>query len=201
MDTVEAIKIFEVISIDNIDETDIKKKYRALMKKVHPDNVANTLVDAGETIANLQMARDILLEYVKVSKLNESKYRKKTYFINIDKLQKLYNKEKVSIGNDVIDVSDLTYSEVYLELVYEVWINNLSMTSRSICHYRSSDIYDIYIDVPMSDCSDDIVKVTLKLEGNSISESLSNIDIIRTMQYSHNIRVAVHLNRKQESKG
>lgn len=201
MDTVEAIKIFEVISIDNIDETDIKKKYRALMKKVHPDNVANTLVDAGKTIASLQMARDILLEYIKVSKLNESKYRKKTYFINIDKLQKLYNKEKVSIGNDVIDVSDLTYSEVYLELVYEVWINNLSMTSRYICHHRSNDIYDIYIDVPISDCADDIVNVTLKLEGNSISESLSNIDIIRTMQYSHNIRVAVHLNRKQESKG
>lgn len=195
MNTVEAIRIFEVVSTDNIDETVIKKKYRELMKRIHPDNVDNTSVDVGKSIADLKMAKDILIEYAKCKKLNESKYRKKTYFVNVSQLQMIYDKEEIQVGGDTVTRSDLTYNEVYLELIYEVNINGLSITSRSICHHRSNDIYDIYIDIPSTDCADDSIDVSLTMEGVSLNVSLGSVDIIRILQYGHDIKVMVHLNK------
>lgn len=97
MDAYEALKIFGLKDIRDTNSDLLKKKFKRLIKKYHPDVGGNE-----EMATNINLAYELLRELISKLPSNYTVYRQErlNIIIPIDELPKVYLGEKLEIGNN-----------------------------------------------------------------------------------------------------
>ena len=91
----EALSLFGLTGVDDIDQSKIRKTYRGLIKKYHPD------VTEGyeDVVAQLNEAMRLLKNFENIRESNDSK---KTRVISVDELSRIINEQGVESFSDII---------------------------------------------------------------------------------------------------
>ena len=188
MNISEAFRLFGYSQISELDEKDIKRRYRKLIKLSHPDsgNKINFSVD------DVRHAKGIL---DKVSKLRNFSYsNNEIVFIDVDTLINIYKNGKAKYNDLVISREDLKYKNIYLDINYKVKVDDIEIDTNSLyVKYDYKDNYIIDLDVEMSNSSS---SVDLDIAGMDKKVKLKGNCIELNFNFDYNINLKCRLYKK-----
>ena len=182
----ECYNILEISNESSIDN--VKKQYRKLSLKYHPDKNNNTTLEIFKKITN---AYDYILnnniEYTNNSiitkqnsdnneKYNNEKYNNEKY--NYEK----YNYEKYN--NDILKVIEISFDQAYNGCSIPISINRKNIYNNFINEENET----LYLNIPKGIDNNEII--VLENKGNNINNNYTNIKIT--------IKLLEHNNFKRE---
>ena len=199
MNTLEALEIFNIVDISNIDETLIKKVYRAWIRKNHPDVGGNT-----ESIMKVNCAYELLGKLIdKLKKYKElSKKEMVTWLIPFDKLSKIYMGESIegTHNNSKITLSrkNLKSDRVIVLITANIQYKGNILPFEGLCVTNQKDEYTL--DCKIADknalSSEDIkIKISDK-EVNTIING-NRLDI--KLSFDNLVKLTIHVERVVEN--
>ena len=191
MNISEAFKLFGYSQISELDEKDIKRRYRKLIKLSHPDSGNRT----DFSIDDVRHAKGIL---DRVSKLRNFSYsNNEIVFINVDTLINIYKNGKAKYNDLVISRDDLKYKNIYLDISYKVKVDGIEIDTNSLyVKYDYKDNYNIDLDVEMSNNSSSI---DLDIAGIDKKVNLKGNCIELNFNFDYNINLKCRLYKKSRA--
>ncbi len=187
MDLNVALELFNICNRLELEDKNLKKKYRKLMMKYHPDN------NGGDTdkAAELSLAYEKLKrynEYIRVCEVIQSLENKKldTVCISFRDMLDIINKKKVTVDSREITYQSLDELNVIMEITFRVKVNNTLKT------YNTFEVYDKYkqeydvhclmevndlnkpLNIEVLDLKDDIISFTMNGQSLKYRTKISN---------------------------
>lgn len=141
MNNYEALRIFGINSINNINETEIKRIYRDLMKKNHPD-----IGGSIEIAAKINEAYNIINEMLKNISKSTKKESCPTLIMKLSDLIRIYNGINVTYGNKsgdkiIINKSNINSYNIHINITGKIIANGDVI---EIDQYQAKNIENIY---------------------------------------------------------
>ena len=158
----------QAIGILNIDQTieiesQLKSKYRQLMKKYHPDNVGDNEELKNKSI-EINEAYNFLREYIEKDKLKRELDRISNNrvignrIISLSELLDILNNSK----DKVMDKSELHKYNVYVVVTLDLFNGREWIEKSSYFKYESNSVGRMIFDVPVDDISE-VINLGIKL--------------------------------------
>jgi hypothetical protein len=201
----EALKIFNIT--DTTEETvdTLRKKYKKLMIKYHPDNYKG-----DDTLAkDASVAFDLLKKVIETlssdilagGKLNTSVKKKKNLIISLRTLNKLYQGNCITIGNEnhkrEVYKEDLKYFNTLIELDINVKVNGEYYSYHDLMNYDISREYTISLDALVEKLDDPMdIEVSLDDETSKFQGIKSHRVIMILRPYNNQFKLNINLNKK-----
>lgn len=195
-----AMQIFSVDNIGNITESELKKKYRTLTRKYHPDickehNATEKMSDIneayrliGQVIKQLTIANnDKLTQYASVT-------------MTIEQLQRVYNGGTLVFRNKDTDEIKLTKENihkyrVFIALRATITENNITTEYVKIAKHTGNDEYTINCDIGVQSVSD-IKHLVIRIIDKSMNVDMTSQSLLVKFRFSRNIVVNIVVNKK-----
>lgn len=201
MNIKDAIKLFAIKDISAYDIKTLKKDYRRLMMKNHPD-----LGGATAKAIQINESYAILKEFISNIEMTSNCKSKKQQiiFISLQDLIDIYdgNEIVISYANENINVNKYNLRSyrviVYIntEVVYNGFVHNYS----KMCSLNSKDTYSVWnelLDINVfSEAS-----INVKVLNKSIETTIQNNRMCFKFKLSHNIEVEVNIERCESTYG
>lgn len=195
----EALELFDVLDITSESEESLKKRYRKLMTKYHPDNQGGST----ELAASVSSAYSILKETIKkvevfskMANLQEERYN---IVIPLSQLIKLYGGSRITLGNKEdrkeFGIKDIQKHGALIILDSALVHNGISYNFSNIQRWDISDNYVINCGIYVDNLTDE-EKVTIKLEDKVRDFSFSSQTVSIRLSLSHNINVNIIIDKK-----
>lgn len=213
MDLKKAMEIFNLQSLSGSNtEAEIKKRYRKLMLKYHPDVSGE---ESRQTAQDISLAYSILKKALKEDKkhpsANTNKVNKRKIILPVYNLVEIYKGNVITLcsGHDVLELSRGNMSDFDIAVETNVIIqhNNTELKFSSIETMRQDDCYVVNCEITVDEIAntEDVTIYTGKFDTNtpnkinsSITKSLGiksqSLKIIFTLEY--NIKIAVVITKK-----
>ena len=200
MKLTSAMQIFSVDNIGSITESELKKKYRALTRKYHPDickehNATERMSDIneayrliGQVIKQLTIANsDKMTQYASVT-------------MTIEQLQRVYNGETLVFRNKDTDEIKLTKEtihkyRVFIALRATITENNITTEYVKIAKHTGDDEYTIHCDIGVQSVSD-VKHLVIKIVDKSMNVDMISQSLLVKFRFSSNIVVNIVVNKK-----
>lgn len=158
----------QAIGILNIDQTieiesQLKSKYRQLMKRYHPDNVGDNEELKNKSI-EINEAYNFLREYIEKDKLKNELDRISNNrvignrIISLSELLDILNYSK----DKVMDKSELHKYNVYVVVTLDLFNGREWIEKSSYFKYESNSVGRMMFDVPVDDISE-VINLGIKL--------------------------------------
>ena len=158
----------QAIGILNIDQTieiesQLKSKYRQLMKRYHPDNVGDNEELKNKSI-EINEAYNFLREYIEKDKLKKELDRISNNrvignrIISLSELLDILNYSK----DKVMDKSELHKYNVYVVVTLDLFNGREWIEKSSYFKYESNSVGRMMFDVPVDDISE-VINLGIKL--------------------------------------
>lgn len=158
----------QAIGILNIDQTieiesQLKSKYRQLMKRYHPDNVGDNEELKNKSI-EINEAYTFLREYIEKDKLKNELDRISNNrvignkIISLSELLDILNNRK----DKVMDKSELHKYNVYVIVTLDLFNGREWIEKSSYFKYESNSVGRMIFDVPVNDISE-VINLGIKL--------------------------------------
>lgn len=186
-----ALDIFSIQNINKAPKDDVKKKYRALMKKNHPDiggdeNKAKEIAEAYKLIANI------------LAKIDESKKSNTTSLslINFNELVNIYSGKEVNSFTDstTINNSNLRLKRVMLNTEVSIEINGFEYIYKSIIPRNDSDVYNMVCGIKANTFDD--IPITIKAYNKKIENILSKNNLCIVLSFDYNVKLKISIERQ-----
>lgn len=213
MNLEESLKAFNITDINVETEASIKKRYKKLMIKYHPDNYNGDDTKAKEISLALSVLRDALLK-LKQYKLINSKQEQFNIVIPLSKLISIYSGESISIKiadniNGVDEIHEETLSNKDIQKHNTLIILDATITHNgfvqdfsNIQHWTISDNYEINCDLYVDKLTNNEV-VLLKIEDYEkefeFSSQAASILVKLPFNISVNIKITKRLRAEKEN--
>lgn len=198
MDIEKALELFEITNLASETELSIKKKYRKLMTKYHPDNQGGST----ELAASVSSAYSILKEtFEKIDAYNKASIKPEDYniIIPLSQLVKLYSGSKITLGNDSekkeFTIKDIQKHGALIILDTTINHNGIDYSFTNVQRWSISDNYTINCDIFVENLNND-EKITVKLEDKVNNFSFTSQTISIKLSLSFNISVVIVVNKK-----
>lgn len=186
MELHEALEIFGFKDGEDIDSTELKKRYRKLALKNHPDHGGDT-----DKFKDINEANSMLLNRLKIfEQIKRFKESQKVHaaIIGFKDYISLYsgNTFKLSDGY-ILKKGNVKSNRIFIEIPYSIDISGYVIKSSTIVLYRIDDKYEIYVDVPDVDITQERdVKIQMldkqmqfKMIGYTMAVNLNFYDLVR----------------------
>lgn len=169
MNYYEAIRLFEIEKGTKINADVVKKKYRALAKKWHPDVCGD-----DEQYKKLQEAYEIINRYLDEIKLL-TKDKQEQLIIEISDLINIFKLGEVTVNSERLNKGTLAKNKVFVIIPVNIQVNNMSYNYSFI---KIRNIKDEYIvDVMLEDVD---LERELDIQVTVFNKSINSImDSIR----------------------
>lgn len=204
MNLTQAMDIFNIDSLEEIqDVKELKKRYRKLMFKYHPD-VYNGTDDKAKDIS---IAHDLLQETA--NKIEKTVIKTRTLsniILPMNNLLEIYNRGETQLGNKTITKKFINRNNTFIllqgELRYTYGVvnknedENINVVDISnIQPLQIKNIYEISTDIVVKSLKHK-TPVTIKLYGKEKQYIMDfqALEVIVTLDY--NIKIKVRINKK-----
>jgi hypothetical protein len=204
MNLEKALELFSVEDISVETSDTIKKKYKKLMIKYHPDNCNGDDRKAKEVSLALDIIKEAL-DNIKKYNIVNTKQEKYTIIIPISKLINLYDGGTITVGTGenkrVFNSKDIQKYDAIIISDVSIIHNGLSKDFQSIQHWSISDNYIVNCEIFVEDITATEV-VNIKVEDFSREIKFTSQSVSMRVPLKHNITVDVKITKKirQEEK-
>lgn len=186
MELHEALEIFGFKDGEDIDSTELKKRYRKLAFKYHPDHGGDT-----DKFKDINEANSMLLNRLKIfEQIKRFKESQKVHaaIISLKDYISLYNGNTFKLSDGyVLKKGNVKSNRIFIEIPYSIDISGYVIKSSTIVLYRIDDKYEIYVDIPDVDITQERdVKIQMldkqmqfKMIGYTMAINLNFYDLVR----------------------
>lgn len=198
MDLEQALEVFNIEDIASEDNKSIKKKYKKLMLKYHPDNCGGDESKAKDITLAFDIIKNAINNIRKYNAVNKAR-EDYTIVIPISKLIKLYNGGKVNVSyGDNKQVFGIKEIQKYNTLIISdttIVYNGISYDFQSIQHWSISDEYVINCEILVENINN---SEQIKVVVNGIEKSLdfTSQRILIPFILDKNVKVNVRIVKK-----
>jgi len=191
MNYYEALRLFNIDNSNEIEATVIKKKYRTLVKKWHPD------VCGDDTkYKEVQDAYKIINDYLKAAdknKLNSVEERQKTVILEVKDILDIFKGKEIRINNNInITKDSIARYNVFVRISTDIIIDGVTFNFSTIKPRNIKDEYVFDIMLPDTDL-DRTVAIKVKLMDRHIDKEMNSVrmDFRFNLDYISQITIAV----------
>ena len=196
MELYDALNIFGFADITKIDELMLRKAYRKLMKKNHPD------IGGSEEVAKrINKANEVVLaalETLKKAEINRVSGNT-TVFINFDSLINIFNGDSVIVGNTdnkmTIDRSNINRFNIVLDIDIKIMANGIQYPVNKLEPRNISDNYSITFRY-FTKTLDELVEFKIQSYGKKVAIPVSSKIINLNLKYDNAVTLKVILERQ-----
>lgn len=152
MDLTTAIQIFEFNDFRDITREELKKRYRKLAMKHHPDHGGD-----AEKFKVLNDANSLLLSQVKlferIKKIEESQ-KVRSAIISLQGFLDLFHGKTFKFSDGyILKRGNINSNRLFIEIPFTVTIDSYTKQFSEIMLRQVSDKYEVYADIPDADLS------------------------------------------------
>lgn len=186
MELHEALEIFGFKDGEDIDSTELKKRYRKLALKHHPDHGGDT-----DKFKDINEANSMLLNRLKIfEQIKRFKESQKVHaaIISLKDYISLYNGNTFRLSDGyILKKGNVKSNRIFIEIPYSIDISGYIIKSSTIVLYRIDDKYEVYVDIPDVDITQERdVKIQMldkqmqfKMTGYTMAINLNFYDLVR----------------------
>lgn len=186
MELHEALEIFGFKDGEDIDSTELKKRYRKLALKNHPDHGGD-----ADKFKDINEANSMLLNRLKIfEQIKRFKESQKVHaaIISLNDYISLYNGNTFKLSDGyILKKGNVKSNRIFIEIPYSIDISGYVIKSSTIVLYRIDDKYEIYVDIPDVDITQERdVKIQMldkqmqfKMIGYTMAINLNFYDLVR----------------------
>lgn len=193
MGVFEALRVLEIRELRGLSDQDVKKAYRKLMGKHHPDK--------GGDVRKAQMlneAYSILREAIKKLKVSDNRDVQAIVVVGLGDLQEVY------LGKEVIGRSDLgevgvtrkniRVMNTYIETDMDIVVGNFVSRFSTLSKWNIADEYQIHGYVECVDVFEEI-EVIVKVHGKVIPVKLKDKTVL-ALTFGSGVKLRVTLEKR-----
>lgn len=186
MELHEALEIFGFKDGEDIDSTELKKRYRKLALKNHPDHGGDTDKFQDINEANLMLLNRLKI-FEQIKRFKESQ-KVHAAIISLKDYISLYNGNTFKLSDGyILKKGNVKSNRIFIEIPYSIDISGYVIKSSTIVLYRIDDKYEIYVDIPDVDITQGRdVKIQMldkqmqfKMIGYTMAINLNFYDLVR----------------------
>lgn len=185
MNLTEALDLFDVIDIQTVTKEELKKVYRKLLKKYHPDSnngddtQAKNIILAYDIIVS---ALDEIESYKKMLKAMQANSHIVTSIIPLHKLIEIYKGNSIELGSGdekvVIDKNNLMKHNIFIMIDYSVSIiNGGTQHYTKICKIEMMRNYQLDCDIMVKELEPIKIKIDVLDESRQFNMNMSSIQV------------------------
>lgn len=186
MELHEALEIFGFKDGEDINSTELKKRYRKLALKNHPDHGGDT-----DKFKDINEANSMILNRLKIfEQIKRFKESQKVHaaIISLKDYISLYNGNTFKLSDGyILRKGNVKSNRIFIEIPYSIDISGYVIKSSTIVLYRIDDKYEIYVDIPDVDITQERdVKIQMldkqmqfKMIGYTMAINLNFYDLVR----------------------
>ena len=198
MEINKALELFGFPTIFGLDEKEVRKKYRSLMKKNHPDvggseEKAKLIIEANETI--LQKMEDLQKQKM-ISNANPGI---RTVFIKFDSLINIFNGGSVEVRTDkesmTVNKNNINGFNVIVDIDAKVRTGGIDYHIGRLEPRTHSDNYSVTFKYSVTDLMES-VDFEIFAYGKHVKLPVSQPTIRLNLTFEHGIKMAVVLERQ-----
>ena len=198
MELSEALDIFGIDDITQETEANIKKRYKKLMIKYHPDNVGGDDSKAKEVSLAMDIIKEALVNVARFKALNKAS-EKITIVIPIHKLIELYNGGNMTLGSGedrhLIGKKEIQKYNTLIISDATITHNGIVYNFSNVQPWSIADSYEINCDIYVDNINnEEIVKVHIEDYDKEIKFISQSIVLKVTLKF--NINVAIRITKK-----
>lgn len=193
MGVYEALRVLEIKELRGLTDKEVKRVYRNLMSKCHPDK--------GGDVGKAQMVNEaysIVKEAIKKLKVSDSKNAMDVVMVSFGDLKDIYGGVEVQGRSDKGEIGvtrrNIRVLNTYLDIEVNVIIGSIVVRFDTVNKWNISDDYTIhgYIDcVSVSDVIDMVVKVY----GKEIPVQLKE-KVVIPLKFDSGIKLRIVLEKR-----
>lgn len=193
MELYEALNILGFKDGEDIDSTELKKRYRKLALKYHPDHGGDT-----EKFKEINEANSILLRRLKIferiKKIRESQKTHSAVIRLKDYISLYYGATFTLSDGYVIKKSNIRSNQIFIEIPYSVDIAGYVLKSSEIFSYRLDDKYEVYVDIPDVDVTQ-VRDVKIQILDKKLQFKMTGYTIAVNLNFDDLVHVKLIINR------
>lgn len=186
MELHEALEIFGFKDGEDIDSTELKKRYRKMALKHHPDHGGDT-----DKFKDINEANSMLLNRLKIfEQIKRFKESQKVHaaIIGFKDYISLYSGNTFRLSDGyILKKGNVKSNRIFIEIPYSIDISGYIIKSSTIVLYRIDDKYEVYVDIPDVDITQERdVKIQMldkqmqfKMTGYTMAINLNFYDLVR----------------------
>ena len=198
MNILEALMLFDIENINNLEETVVKSKFRELIKKNHPD------IGGDEEVAKkLTVAYEVIKKFLKELKMYKQISKKElvTWLIPFEKLSKIYMGEYLEVTNETGTIrltrKNLRSDRVILLILVNIQYKGNVFSFENLCVTTIKDEYTIdckLVDTTVSNAED--IKISAYDKEVNTTINGNRLDI--RLSFDNLVKLTVHIERVAE---
>lgn len=179
----EALEIFSINDINEVWDIDLKKRYRGLVRKYHPDNGMD-----GSMIIKVNSSYKILQELKETA---VPVIEKKSVVLTLATLIRAFKGEKVKVGNEYYNASDLRRGETFI--IIQAFVNEDTVVGIQKLNMENKYIVDgtVYVDN-----INNKEKVTFGILDRKLTVDMEALSLEVNFTLEENIKVLIRLTKK-----
>lgn len=195
MDVEKAMGIFNISSFKDLKYDYVKKKYRLLMKKNHPD------IGGDENYSkSINKANEVLNELMNKIKEKEMYERGRSkgsiYIVSLEDLESMYKGNLVEVEGDSgqirIGKDDIGLNKVMVSIQVDISYNGNKYTFKELCYKNLKDEYTIECRIPMDNDTDSIL---IEAHGKEVKTKVNDFKYNIILSYDKLIKLEVYVER------
>lgn len=198
----QALQIFKINSITEETSETLKKKFKRLMIKHHPDNNLHKKSDISpyDVQEAYQLLKEVLGMY-EIVRIRERSQNKPTVLITLHDLIDIYSGKDVTRGeSDKINKQNLSRFTPYIITTLDIQYNGLTTSEKSIQLKELEDKYEVMCNITVENITDE---ATVKIFIGDIEREITfkGASIRYIISFDFNIKVHVIINKIIKNNG
>lgn len=197
MDLGQALELFGYSSIDSIEQDELKKRYRNIAKKHHPDAGGSTEIASKINEANdiIKRALKSLEEFKKL--MQATRPQAITSIIPLNALYKIYAGKSITLGsgdNKVeLNERNLWMHNIYILVEFDIMYENVTKHIEKYVPVNNMRNYDIDCDIEVNTM--DSLNIQINFYGEQRRFDMNYAKISVPIKVDNDIKFTIKINR------
>lgn len=198
MEIFEALEYLGFSRYEEISIQALKKRYRKLSKKSHPDLGGNP-----EEFRIITESKDKLEKYLKELEILKRLYtvnKERTAIISLSDLIGMYNGKTITLSDGyVLTASNLKLNRIYIVIQYSIAIDGIQFIKEQTVPYKIDDRYQLFCEI--SDSNIGINRdLRVMIHNKDIQCTIGSSTKIINININNLVHIALQIERIQKDR-
>lgn len=188
----EAKALFNVNNIQLLNEAELKKKYRKLIKAYHPDVLGDTSGGLEGWVYKINTANMLLKDAMQVLHIGKED-KPRNLELSIYELNELLENGEVSLKSGLVNKKDISnYTKVEIVIPVDFVTVNSKETKEYRVLYNNKNVYHVEYKYTSSD---EMLQVIIKCGGNEKTLSFKSNHVEIPIRFSSGVSIYIDIKK------